>query len=620
MTTMTAREFTARLAGLGLTDARLEDHGCGSQMPVATMPNRCGLIVSAFEGFVPDPDLPMDAGPDWPDWAPSGGLTLDDYTQMSAVLYESADMNAAQWPDRQGLDFNTPIAVSDSGTPEAVLAIVADWITALRPMSLGVPYAVVNVDTGARTCPVCTQVFAEDYDADDKPATTNYPDHYMAAHAADAVRAAIRAPEPPAIAGVADDRELTDAELDAALDDMVGTEICTCGGKIRFGRCRDCELIWDHTQCPDGSHDFTYDTESFASGPQNHDGSLLLCNDCRAPMFYCNADNNWHHGGEGVAPCFLIPEDITGVPVPGGLRATPAAIAGPFTADDLIMIHEAVDAIEEYDIVAHRVAPLLAKVVAALAGSPDAVDLLARRIVTEVRDDMHTGFAHGKTIPPWVSTFGQLHDHCDANDYLQDLPFNGGGTVEEEDAGLAFLNAVSTRVGDMLLAEGVHVRARMVRMVDFALANGWEITDPAAAAELRQILDAFADPATTALTLTGRELARYDIDAYAAQWYDDAAHWAWEQSQVGWYEDPTRFGGNGIPVTLTADDGDVAHIVATTDGEWYTPRCMDPGVGWDGDHTRPVEVTDSHCPACFPPDAVQPVQCQTHGAHCPILR
>lgn len=45
---------------------------------------------------------------------------------------------------------------------------------------------------------------------------------------------------------------------------------------------------------------------------------------------------------------------------------------------------------------------------------------VADKIMTEIRDDMKTPFPWGKQIPRDVASFSELHDYCDANDYLID--------------------------------------------------------------------------------------------------------------------------------------------------------------------------------------------------------
>lgn len=36
---------------------------------------------------------------------------------------------------------------------------------------------------------------------------------------------------------------------------------------------------------------------------------VMLCNHCRAPLFYCDTDGNYHHLGAGWPACFLVNED-----------------------------------------------------------------------------------------------------------------------------------------------------------------------------------------------------------------------------------------------------------------------------------------------------------------------
>lgn len=47
---------------------------------------------------------------------------------------------------------------------------------------IGVPYAVIDVDTGEKTCPVCGIRTAEDYDSDGECLTYNYATHYQQWH------------------------------------------------------------------------------------------------------------------------------------------------------------------------------------------------------------------------------------------------------------------------------------------------------------------------------------------------------------------------------------------------------------------------------------------------------
>lgn len=55
------------------------------------------------------------------------------------------------------------------------------WI-ADEPPQLGIPYAFIDPETGAATCPACGKVIAEEHDATGEQTTVNYPDHYVAEH------------------------------------------------------------------------------------------------------------------------------------------------------------------------------------------------------------------------------------------------------------------------------------------------------------------------------------------------------------------------------------------------------------------------------------------------------
>lgn len=71
----------------------------------------------------------------------------------------------------------------------------------------------------------------------------------------------------------------------------------------------------DHAGCQPAAHDFSWEP---GSEHEAHDLNLLLCNDCKAPTFYCDADHNYHHSGPEAAPCFLVSEPGQNVPVPDG--------------------------------------------------------------------------------------------------------------------------------------------------------------------------------------------------------------------------------------------------------------------------------------------------------------
>ena len=56
----------------------------------------------------------------------------------------------------------------------------ASAIEAVR--AVGIPYAWTDPETGARTCPACQAVIAEDHNPDGEPLTRHYADHYQREH------------------------------------------------------------------------------------------------------------------------------------------------------------------------------------------------------------------------------------------------------------------------------------------------------------------------------------------------------------------------------------------------------------------------------------------------------
>ena len=52
-------------------------------------------------------------------------------------------------------------------------------------MTLGVPYAVVDENTGERICPECGLRIAETYDGSGEAMSNNYADHYVLEHGDD---------------------------------------------------------------------------------------------------------------------------------------------------------------------------------------------------------------------------------------------------------------------------------------------------------------------------------------------------------------------------------------------------------------------------------------------------
>lgn len=49
-------------------------------------------------------------------------------------------------------------------------------------MSIGIPYAMVDPETGERICPVCGERIPERYDRDGEQITFNYAEHYERNH------------------------------------------------------------------------------------------------------------------------------------------------------------------------------------------------------------------------------------------------------------------------------------------------------------------------------------------------------------------------------------------------------------------------------------------------------
>lgn len=76
-------------------------------------------------------------------------------------------------------------------------------------------------------------------------------------------------------------------------------------------------LAVNHYHCPPRLHSRDISQANAESGPQEHrrvtlaDGRVILvmlCNDCRGPLFYCGEDQDYHHLGE-VPPCWLLNEE-----------------------------------------------------------------------------------------------------------------------------------------------------------------------------------------------------------------------------------------------------------------------------------------------------------------------
>lgn len=70
----------------------------------------------------------------------------------------------------------------------------------------------------------------------------------------------------------------------------------------------------NHYRCKPSMHSRDISADNARSNPQNHkavllaDGRQILvmcCNDCKAPIFYCDRDHWYHHLGWDVNPCFM---------------------------------------------------------------------------------------------------------------------------------------------------------------------------------------------------------------------------------------------------------------------------------------------------------------------------
>ncbi|MEU0078523.1 hypothetical protein ABZY58_11555 [Micromonospora tulbaghiae] len=82
--------------------------------------------------------------------------------------------------------------------------------------------------------------------------------------------------------------------------------------------------------------------------------------------------------------------------------------------------------------------------------NPDTYDV--EGVAQAVYADILTSIRYGE-VPPTVRKFEELHDHIDANDYIQEVPWGTDLPADPADpAGVRLINAVTDRV-DALLAE-----------------------------------------------------------------------------------------------------------------------------------------------------------------------
>lgn len=79
-----------------------------------------------------------------------------------------------------------------------------------------------------------------------------------------------------------------------------------------------------------------------------------------------------------------------------------------------------------------------------------AVDMYASRIMDMIHEDQTRGFAWGDKLPTDLTEFSQLHEHCDANAYIEDsgTPYPVDGTDD-----FSFANAVMDEVSRRMAAE-----------------------------------------------------------------------------------------------------------------------------------------------------------------------
>jgi len=255
---MTGRQFTARMkAELGIADAELEDLGAGYLMPTGHLADGSGVAVSSYDGYLPDPDLPMDSGRDRSESAEYGPAAVNpdcDYRRVSPVRYESAAYNARSWPDGDGLDFNDPLDIGPFGTPAAAFDLVAWW----------------------QTEAVAGQVFRIWCEA-------GSPDSR----------------ERSRLAAAAVARRIDALSVPAGLLAAAARTAAARGHEV-------CAPEW-HSFDPGDTH---YEGALTERG-------WLACNDCGRRVFHCAADGGYHHLGADAEPCFLVGDRGWDVAAPG---------------------------------------------------------------------------------------------------------------------------------------------------------------------------------------------------------------------------------------------------------------------------------------------------------------
>jgi hypothetical protein len=70
----------------------------------------------------------------------------------------------------------------------------------------------------------------------------------------------------------------------------------------------------------------------------------------------------------------------------------------------------------------------------------------ADRIMAMIAEDMKQPFPWGKRFPPEVTSFSELHDYCDANDYLAQAGVPWGTDPGAGEDGAEMVNMVCAEV------------------------------------------------------------------------------------------------------------------------------------------------------------------------------
>jgi hypothetical protein len=81
-----------------------------------------------------------------------------------------------------------------------------------------------------------------------------------------------------------------------------------------------------------------------------------------------------------------------------------------------------------------------------------AVSRYADRIMAMIREDMERPFPWGRQIPRDVASFSELHEYCDANDYLTQAKVPWGADPGAGEDGVEMVNVVCAEVARRLEA------------------------------------------------------------------------------------------------------------------------------------------------------------------------